>query len=173
MKLKSATFQTLNPRLFMLASALLLTSACQANDQVASKTTQLKEPSAIKEPSTTKESSTMKVNQTAECPIISSSNWSAQIETPEQGRTMLAIKGDIELPSPGYSVVLEQGMTDKSATPSQHFNLKAEQLDGMYIQMVTPMTLEHSVPSIAKQYRSIVIHCGDQVIATIDNVTTQ
>jgi len=115
----------------------------------------------------------MKVNQTAECPLISSSNWSAQIETSEQGRTMLSIKGDIELPSPAYSVILEQGMADKSATPSQHFNLKTEQLDGMYMQMITPMTLEHSAPSIAKQYHSIIIHCGDQIIATIENVTAQ
>jgi hypothetical protein len=205
MKLKSASLQTLNPRHFMLASALLLTSACQANDQVSAQvnteTPQLEESSTnkieesstnkIEESSTNKveesstnkieesstikvkESSAMKVNQTAECPIISSSNWSAQIETSEQGRSMLAIKGDIELPSPGYSVVLEPGMADKSATPSQHFNLKAEQLDGMYIQMITPMTLQHSVPAIAKQYRSIVIHCDDQIIASIDNVAAQ
>jgi len=185
MKLKSASLQTLNPRHFMLASALLITSACQANDQVSAETTHLEESSTVKveesstikvEESSTikeKESSAMKVNQTAECPIISSSNWSAQIETSEQGRSMLAIKGDIELPSPGYSVVLEPGIADKSATPSQHFNLKAKQLDGMYIQMITPMTLEHSAPAIAKQYRSIVIHCGDQIIASIDNVAAQ
>lgn len=115
----------------------------------------------------------MKVNQTAKCPIVSSSNWSAHIETSEQGENTLSIKGDIELPSPAYSVILEQGMADKSAIPSQHFNLKIEQVDGMFIQMVTPMTLEHSAPSIAKQYRSIVIHCGDQVIASIENVTAQ
>ena len=115
----------------------------------------------------------MPENQTAKCHIISSNNWSAQLETSEQGKAMLAIKGDIELPSPGYSVVLEQGMADRSATPSQHFNLKTKQLDGMYIQMVTPMTLQHSAPAIAKQYRSIVIHCGGEVIATIDNVATQ
>jgi hypothetical protein len=189
MKLKSASLQTLNPRHFMLAIALLLTSACQANDQVSAQvnteTPQLEESSTnkveesstnkVEESSTVKvkESSAMKVNQTTECPIISSSNWSAQIETSEQGRSMLAIKGDIELPSPGYSVVLEPGMADKSATPSQHFNLKAEQLDGMYIQMITPMTLQHSVPAIAKQYRSIVIHCDDQIIASIDNVAAQ
>ena len=114
----------------------------------------------------------MKLNQTTKCHINSTSNWSARIETSEQGKPVLSIKGDIELPSPGYSVILEQGMADKSATPSQHFNIKTKQLDGMYIQMITPMTLEHSAPAISKQYRSIVIHCGDQIIAEIENVET-
>jgi hypothetical protein len=165
MKLKSATFQALKPRHFIVAGALLLTGACQANDQASGQVSN--------ETAHTKEPSTMKVNQTKECPIVSSSDWSAHIATSEQGERMLSIKGDIELPSPAYSVILEQGMADKSATPSQHFNLKIEQVDGMFIQMITPMTLEHSAPSIAKQYRSIVIHCGDQVIASIENVTAQ
>lgn len=84
---------------------------------------------------------------------------------------MLSVKGDIELPGPAYTAVLELGKADSSAIPSQHFNLRTERHDGMVIQVITPMALAHSAATISKQYRSIIIYCGEQVIATIDNVT--
>jgi hypothetical protein len=63
-------------------------------------------------------------------------------------------------------------MADRSALLRQHLYLKTKPLDGICILLSTPKTVEHFALAIAKQYRSIIIHCGEQVIAAIDNVTT-
>lgn len=152
----------LNAQVIIILATLTLTTACQATPE--QKSEQASEPAQVN--ATTK----TEITQTADCPIISSQNWSAEILPTEGGKSTLVIKGDIELPNPGYSVVFEEGIADKRSRPSQHFTIKAERLNGFYIQAVTPMILEHSGVAIAKQYKSIIIGCGGQTIATIDNV---
>jgi hypothetical protein len=161
MKIELAKPPLLTVRLLVASGALLLATACQAIEQ------------ETKQAKPNRDASKEQIHQTDDCPIVSSQNWSAKIVSSDLGKPMLLIKGDIELPSPGYSVVLKQGIADKSATPSQHFDLRTERLDGFYIQAITAVTLEHSAVAIAKQYRSIMIHCGEQIIATIENVSAK
>ncbi|MFT6408398.1 MAG: hypothetical protein ACJAQ6_001816 [Arenicella sp.] len=161
MKIVFAKSPLLTVRLLVASGALLLATACQAIGQ------------DTKQAKPNREASKGPVHQTEDCPIVSSQNWSAKIASSDPGKPILSINGDIELPNPGYSVVLEQGIADRSATPSQHFDLRTERLTGFYIQAITAMTLEHSSVAIAKHYHSIVIHCGEQIIATIENVSAR
>jgi len=141
---------------------LLLTSTCHASGEFT------------KEINNVNESSQVSLKQTADCPLISSKNWSAELrQSDDKERLILSISGDIELPNPGYSIVLKPGAATRSLPPSQHFNIQTERLDGFYIQAVTPMTLKHSSDAMANQYHSIIIHCGAQVIATIDDVSME
>lgn len=178
-------------RLIIIAS-LLLTSACQARDQITpklaaestvnvSRVTETNKPSAdsntdvkagakgfAQDVPKTGAKEDLKITQTRECPIISSTNWSATVVINNQGESKLSISGDVELPNPGYAVTFERAIVDRQLTPKLHFTIKTERLSGFYIQAITPMSLEHSAPEATTQYRSIVIHCGEQIIATID-----
>lgn len=112
---------------------------------------------------------TSTVKQTADCPLISSNNWQAQLVSVD-GQNQLKVTGDIELPSPGYAVTMEAGIADRSSKPTQHFHIKLEPLSGLHIQVITPMSLEQLSPSIAPEYASVVIHCGEQTLSTITNI---
>ncbi len=141
---------------------MLLSSACHASGEFN------------KERDTVDETAQINVKQTADCPVVSSKNWSVELKQGDDNdRLILSVQGDIELPNPGYSIVLKPGATTRSLPPSQHFSILTERLDGFYVQAVTPMTLEYSGDAIANQYRSIIIHCGAQLITTIDNVSSE
>jgi len=153
-------------RYLLMLSAALLTSACQANDKATRPANEVNE--SLK--TVLNELDQNQVIQTEDCAIISSQNWSAKIGVDDSSQSMLFIKGDIELPNPGYAVTFQEGPANLSLPPIQHFYIKTERLSGFHIQVITPMTLEHSSPASADGYRSVVIHCGEQTFATIDNV---
>lgn len=109
------------------------------------------------------------VKQTAECQLVSSNNWQAEVVSVE-GQRQLKIIGDIELPNPGFAVTIEPGIADRSLKPTQHFHVELEPLNGFHVQVVTPMSLEQLSPAIAPEYASIVIHCGEQIVSTITDI---
>jgi len=149
---------TIKTRCILISGLLLMSGACQANDPT-------------KDTDHAREQQESKITQISNCPLVSDQNWSAQIKTSNSGESTLYISGDIELPSPGYSVAFEEIPADNNLEPSQHFNLKTETLSGFYIQAVTPMTLQHTTVAIADKYRAIVISCDGKTLATINDVT--
>ena len=146
-------------RLSVITSALLLSTACQASSKI--------DPAKLHESKMQDTTSTLK--QTADCPLISSNNWQAQLVSVD-GQRQLKLSGDIELPNPGFAVTIEPGIADRSIKPTQHFHLKLDRLDGLHIQVITPMSFEQLNPAIATEYTSIVIHCGEQTLSTITDV---
>ncbi len=159
--LKNTTKYKSSPmlRMSLVTTALLLSSACQANSDIAQG--KQKEPKM--------QESHSRVEQTADCPLISSNNWRAQIVSID-GLRQLKLNGDIELPNPGFAVTIEPGIADRSLKPTQHFHVKLERLNGFHIQVITPMSIEQLSPAIAPEYTSIVIHCGKQTLSTITDI---
>lgn len=106
------------------------------------------------------------------CPVVGSSNWQAWLE-PSAGPIplrMLHISGEVNLPTPGYAVTLEAGPADRAMPPSQRFRLKATPPNGMVTQVVTPTRVTFHEAATYPAYRSIVILCGQRVLASINEV---
>ena len=150
--LNTATSQ--NIRYLAISSLLIIGSACHANEL----------PREV-DKSSKKTIDGLKI--TSRCPLISSQNWSASIAPADNNESTLYISGDVELPNPGYSVTIEDGIIDKNEEVRQEFNIKIERLDGFHIQAISPMTLKHSTKAIADKYHAIVINCAGTAIAKI------
>lgn len=150
--------------------AFLISSAGQASDRMLLEPVEQVNQTLAHVSESQKKEALSALTQTPECPVVSSQNWSASISKNDQGKSMISIKGNIELPNPGYAVTLEEQVSDRPSQAKQHFRIKAERLNGFYIQAITPMTLEHFGPVTTSQYTSIIIHCGEQIITTIEKV---
>ncbi|MEX6634167.1 hypothetical protein [Hyphococcus lacteus] len=112
------------------------------------------------------------MSQPNDCPVIASRDWQAWINAmpgPDAVRS-LNVTGEIDLPTPGYEIEVIAGAADRSAIPTQRIILKATPPSGMVTQVVTPETVTYSGPVIAQQYRSIMVLCGDQMIAEITDI---
>ena len=106
------------------------------------------------------------------CPVLGSLNWQARLE-PSAGpspQRMLHISGEVDLPTPGYSVTLEAGPADRAMPPSQRFRLKATPPSGVVTQVVTPTRATFHKAATYPAYRSIVILCEQRVLTTITEV---
>ena len=109
------------------------------------------------------------------CPVIASRDWKAWIDAmPMVGAdgNRLHIAGEVDLPTPGYSVELVAGPADRAMPPSQRFTLVATPPDGMVAQVVTPTPVKYQDKATYSAYRSIRIVCGDKPLATITEVPT-
>ena len=110
-----------------------------------------------------------------DCPVLRGSKWQAWLE-PSAGpspQRMLHISGEVDLPTPGYSVTLEAGPADRAMPPSQRFRLKATPPGGMVTQVVTPTQVTFQEAATYRAYRSIVILCEQRVLATITELPTR
>ena len=86
---------------------------------------------------------------------------------------MLHISGEVDLPTPGYSVTLEAGPADRAMPPSQRFRLKVTPPSGMVTQVVTPTQIIFQETATYPAYRSIVVLCEQRVLATIAEVPSR
>ncbi|MEZ5936778.1 MAG: hypothetical protein R3C52_00995 [Hyphomonadaceae bacterium] len=112
--------------------------------------------------------------ETADCPVIESSDWTAWLDKmPGPGaQATLRVSGKVVLPTPGFTLSLTAGMADRSAIPVQTLNLSATPPQEQVIQVLTTETVEFSAPAIAEAYRGVRIRCGDQMLAEITEVET-
>lgn len=107
------------------------------------------------------------------CPVLGSRGWSATLDKmpgPDAGAGTLSISGEVDLPTPGYSVTLVAGPADRMLPPSQRFRLTATPPGGMTAQVVTPTPVAYRAKADYPAYRSIVILCGDRALATITDI---
>ncbi len=110
----------------------------------------------------------------SECPVIASRGWKAWINAmpgPGAVRT-LYITGEIDLPTPGFTVTLVPGPADRMMPPGQRFALDAVPPGGMTTQVVTATPVRYGGPATYQTYRSITIGCGGRVLAEIDKIET-
>ena len=138
----------------ILAAALCL-SACTPTEPV---------PIAAVDPS-----------QIRACPVIESRDWKAWIDAMPMVGTdgnRLHIAGEVDLPTPGYSVELIPGPADRAMPPSQRFSLVATPPDGIVAQVVTPTPVRYQGKAMYPAYRSIKVSCGGKPLAAIPEVPT-
>jgi len=108
----------------------------------------------------------------ASCPTVSR-DWQAWINAmpgPDAQRT-LHITGSVDMPTPGYSLELVGGPADRMQPPGLRFRLKVERPDGMTTQVITPTEVRYAATTPYSEIRQIIVVCGDQTLATIDEVT--
>lgn len=106
------------------------------------------------------------------CPVIESRGWTAWINAmpgPDAVRT-LHISGEVDLPTPGYTVELVPGPADRMMPPGQRFSLVAKASPGMAAQVVTPTPVKYAGKATYPAYREIIIGCGGKVLARIDRI---
>ncbi|MBB3032651.1 hypothetical protein [Alteriqipengyuania lutimaris] len=107
-----------------------------------------------------------------ECPVYESRDWQAWIDTmPGPGaKPTLHITGEVDMPTPGWSVELIGGPADRMNPPGLRFRLEAEKPDGMTMQVITPTEVRYAETTPYSAIRQIVITCGDEALATITDV---
>ncbi len=110
----------------------------------------------------------------ADCPVLDSHGWTAWVNAmpgPDASATLI-VEGVVDLPTPGYQISWAPGAADRSAIPVQKLYLVASAPDGMAAQVITSEAVRYEGPAIAKQYRGVVVMCGDGVLADITDVVT-
>lgn len=107
------------------------------------------------------------------CSIYESSKWHAWLDKGgEDGGMRLKVSGEVTLPSPGYTVNWQMGPMDRAFPPSLRLRLttQAPPTGQMNIQVLTVQAADFTVASPVPQYRSIMVFCGDEMLAEIPDV---
>ena len=107
---------------------------------------------------------------TAACAAISSSNWSAWIDAEPPGPSTLHIRGDVELPTPGYRASWRVGAADRRLPPGQTMHLTFEPPEGIVAQVVTTQSVAYANDAAYPEYRLIRVMCGDTELAEITDI---
>lgn len=108
---------------------------------------------------------TAAVDATPDCPVIDSRDWTARIEG-----DVLRVSGEIDLPTPGYAVSWKEGPADRRMPPAQHLLLELAAPEGMVAQVIDTVSVEYEGAATYPEYRSILVRCGDQVLAAIVDI---
>lgn len=106
------------------------------------------------------------------CPMIAStSNWRAHMDgMPGPGaRPTLTVSGDVALRGQGYKLVLRPGPTDRSARPAQRFDLVITPARIISETHIVTQRVEARTPALGP-YRALMVFCGDQGLALIENI---
>lgn len=106
------------------------------------------------------------------CPITESKEWGAWINAmpgPGSGRPRLIVKGNVTVPTGGWTLKLEQGPLAESDPPVQTMELLATPPSGMATQAIVTQEVRAELPALPR-YGSVVIRCGSETLATIRDV---
>jgi hypothetical protein len=108
------------------------------------------------------------------CAVIANRNWTAHINAmpgPGAQRTLI-VSGEVDLPTPGYTIATDLGPADRSAIPVQQLILNITPPSGIVAQVVTPTPVRYEGPAIAQQYRVVRVMCGGAQLAEITDIVT-
>lgn len=114
----------------------------------------------------------MAEDQNSSCPVIDSRDWAAWVNAmpgPDAVRTLI-VTGEVDMPTPGYSIDITLGPADRMMPPGQYLDLSVTPPDGMVAQVVTPMPVRFETPAVYPEYRKIVVRCGGTLLAEITDV---
>ena len=108
------------------------------------------------------------------CPVIDSRDWQAWINAMPgpDAKPMLIVIGEVDMPTPGYTIAITLGPMDRMMPPGQYLDLSATAPDGMVAQVVTPTPVRFETPAVYSEYRKIVVRCGGTLLAEITDVPT-
>ena len=107
------------------------------------------------------------------CPVMETRNWHAWIDRVGEKESRLNIWGEIDLPTPGYTVEWQPGILDRRRPPAQRITLSFVPPEGMVTQVITPTKVNFTMPTSILEYRLVMIYCGDKLLAEIPDVTPQ
>ena len=107
---------------------------------------------------------------TTSCPVKSSRNWYAWIDRVAENEPRLVISGEVDLPTPGYKVEWRSGIRDRSQPPAQRLSISFTPPEGTVIQVITPTEVSFTMPSLLLEYSSVMIYCGEKLLAEIPDV---
>ena len=109
-------------------------------------------------------------NTTTSCPIVESRNWHAWIDRVAENEPRLVISGEVDLPTPGYKVKWRSGILDRRQPPTQRLSISFTPPDDIVAQVITPTEVSFTMPSPVLEYHSVMIYCGDKLLADIPGV---
>jgi len=111
------------------------------------------------------------------CPVLASSDWAAWVNAmPGPDGPSLIVTGMVTLPTPGYSVTLEAGASDRSARPVQVVQLIAQRPAMDAAQVLSDYDVRFEMPSSAPidgttaPFTAVRVVCGGREIARIEPV---
>ena len=107
------------------------------------------------------------------CPVMKTRHWHAWIDRVGKEKSRLNISGEVDLPTPGYEVEWQPGILDRRVPPAQSITLSFSPPEGMVAQVITPTKLNFTMPTSILKYRSVIVYCGNQLLAKIPDVTPQ
>lgn len=106
------------------------------------------------------------------CPIYESTNWHAWVARNGDGDGwVLEIRGRVTMPTPGYSFSWVAGPTDRALPPGQRVRLIATPPDGIVPQVLTETDVGYSLAAPFKEYRTVIVGCGDETLHEFGKVT--
>ena len=110
------------------------------------------------------------------CPVKSSRNWHAWIDRVAENEPRLVISGEVDLPTPDYKIEWRSGIRDRLSLnegrqpPAQRLSISFTPPEGTVTQVITPTEVSFTMPSAVLEYRSVMIYCGDKLLADIPDV---
>ena len=107
------------------------------------------------------------------CPVIASRNWQAEINNNGANEPSLIITGEIDLPTPGYQVAWQPEISDRQEASIPRIRISLIPPEGIVTQVITPTAVSFTMPSALPEYSSVMVYCGDQLLAEISNVVPQ
>ena len=116
------------------------------------------------------ETSTSKSPNTRTCVAMNSRNWHASIDRQANKKPRLNISGEVDLPTPGYTVTWKPGILERKQPATQNLSVSFTPPEGIVIQVITSTKVSFTMPSEILEYRSVQIYCGDQKLAEIQGV---
>ena len=122
----------------------------------------------IPEKQSTHEESAKPLNNPS-CPAMESRNWHAWIDRVAENEPRLNITGEVDLPTPGYKVEWQPGISDRRKPTTQRISISFVPPEGIVAQVITPTEVSFTMPSPILEYRSVMIYCGDKLLAEIPN----
>ena len=107
------------------------------------------------------------------CAVLESKSWEAWINAmpgPDASPT-LHVAGDVLMPTPGYTLALTEGRTDRSAIPALQLILTVTPPeDEMVMQVLTPETVKFEGPALPNGYSKITVMCSGTTLAEITEI---
>ena len=147
---------------FIMLAGIVTSCSTQANLPEAQNT--------LEKQNTKEQQVTEPTNTTTSCPTIESRNWHAWIDRVAENEPRLIISGEVDLPTPGYKAEWRSGILDRAQPPTQRLSISFTPPEGIVAQVITPTEVSFTMPSPVLQYRSVMIYCGDKLLANIPDV---
>lgn len=103
------------------------------------------------------------------CDILDDQNWHAEVAS-KDGQRALVVTGEVTVKTGGYTVSLNPGALEKTAPPSQHFDLTVVPPTGEVTDALETHPVEGSAVPAERRYLAAVIDCGGKEIERITQI---
>lgn len=111
----------------------------------------------------------------ASCPALGSRGWRARLVRVGGTKLVLTVDGEVDLPTPGYTAVWKEGLSDRANPPGLQLLLSftPTQEDDMVAQVVTINQVHYSAEVSYPRYRYILVRCGDGALTQLSEVRVE